>query len=186
MTRDQLITRLRKILELANRGVDGEAANAEALLASMMAKYDISHDELVAKVYDLYGFVVADRHEWLFYQCVYVMSKRKRSIRISELPTDLLPWSPTVGATADATHAALLTATEYFALLTALEVYSAHYDEELEVFKSAFCLTNDLILASPANADSDDLIPVDALRAYEMSAHVKRTNVHQRLAGSDA
>lgn len=184
MTKDHLIARLRKLLELANRGVDGEATNAEALLASLMAKYGISHDELVAKVYELYGFVVADRHEWLFHQCIYLMSKRKKGCAISDIPSHLLPWRPTFGATTDATHVALLTTAEYFALVTALEVYSAHYDKELEVFQTAFCLTNALTVPSPTESDEVDLISVDALRAYEMSAHVKRTHVHQRLAES--
>ena len=39
---------LKKIRTLAERGVGGEAENAEKLLAHMMEKYDISEDELDA------------------------------------------------------------------------------------------------------------------------------------------
>lgn len=41
---------LKKIRTLAERGVGGEAENAEKLLAHMMEKYDISEDELDADI----------------------------------------------------------------------------------------------------------------------------------------
>lgn len=46
MNREDQLERLRKVLELAKRGVDGEKETAQALLERLMAKWGISLDEL--------------------------------------------------------------------------------------------------------------------------------------------
>ena len=44
--REELLRRLERVKELAERGVGGEKENAEALLNRLMAKYGISEEDI--------------------------------------------------------------------------------------------------------------------------------------------
>lgn len=56
MDREALLAKLQSIQKLAERGVDGEQENAEALLAKLMEKYNISEDELSESTRKRYVF----------------------------------------------------------------------------------------------------------------------------------
>lgn len=50
MTRAELLKKLQDISALAERGVGGEAENAEALLARLMDKYGVTEEDISDEV----------------------------------------------------------------------------------------------------------------------------------------
>lgn len=59
----EVMRRLRKLLELAQRGVEGEKDNAERMLAKTMAKYGVKMEELDDQQTSLCMFTITNSNE---------------------------------------------------------------------------------------------------------------------------
>lgn len=117
---------LKKIRTLAERGVGGEAENAEKLLAHMMEKYDISEDELDADT-AICGTSLSS------YSGTFL------AVIPAELRAVLKSVTKYTNNTGNSTAASAVTATtDYFFLLSEYEVFgSTKYANSSEASKQA-------------------------------------------------
>lgn len=144
--REELLKRLERIKELADRGVGGEKENAEALLKRLMQKHGITEKDIEKKVERTYWIRYKTNLERkLIYQIAYkhcgsghacngvgVYSGRKKKV---------------VGVTC--------TPAVYIEVEADFDFYREALSEDLETFYHAFILKNDIFPASTLTEDEE-------------------------------
>lgn len=126
---------LKKIRTLAERGVGGEAENAEKLLAHMMEKYDISEDELDADIRERNDF------EYHAYELYYTATGRKVKTQLG----------------ADCTPA------EKVEIEYLFDFYKRLWEKEKEAFLAAY-IQKHRIFAIRTDIEPQEISPEEALK----------------------
>ena len=69
--KETIIEKLKKLLALADKGIDGEAAAAKAQLDKLLAKYGITLEEITNEATQRYEFVIHNSREKRLFFAVY-------------------------------------------------------------------------------------------------------------------
>ena len=167
---------LKKIQELAKRGVDGEAVNAQELLSDLLKKYNLTLE-------DLESSDIADRYMKVNKDDVRILHQIVGNVNYS-IEMYVLPASKVKLLGLSGNVIITCTSAEFIEIEQKFEVYSALYKKELDIFFSAFCTANDLLVDAPENDTLDKISAEDIdkwLRIDEMSKSIKRESVVKRL-----
>lgn len=148
---DKIKNKLRKLKALADRGVDGEADNAQRLLAEVAEKYGIILDEFDLEAEELIRFEVKLPKKWqrdIFRQLVALMRMEKcgdpYNIEVLEF------YSFRVNPRQFYVHC---TKPEWLELTAKYEVLARDYEKKIKSFTLAFLMRNDLLLPPRDNHD---------------------------------
>ncbi len=127
----KLITLLKKLKALADRGIGGEKLNAERMLRELMQKHNISIEDIEGEKKQRFDFDVPFKYDKLFWQIVsnviidwngryvaYKHFKRKFGIEM--------------------THA------EHLEIEAKFDFYCKDFEEQMKIFTSAYILKNKL------------------------------------------
>lgn len=186
MTREEALNRIRKIYELANRGESGERDAANTRLAELMAKYDITLEELdsdheVAYFYHLHGYMnhelfsqVAATRGCLKFIFIGTEDNKKNSLKFKRMYRDIIPRGSNVSF--------ICTPIQFMEITTAYEVYQRSLDEHSEAFFYSFLSKNNLLygVADPDREVSQKEIDM-VRRALLMTEGIDRAEVHRQL-----
>ena len=189
MTRDEALDKIRKVYELANKGVGGERESAKARLEELMKKYGVTLEELDSEAetvhyYRLHG---NSNHE-IFAQ---VSSTRGCTHFVFIGPHDNTKVSKRLkGMLYDKPHGAnvafVCSPIKFVEITTAYEVYQRSFDEHFKAFFYAFLSENDLFYGTAdANREITDEERRMLHRAQMMTLGIERAEVHRQLKQGD-
>lgn len=185
MTRNEALDKIRKVYELANRGVSGERDAAKARLDELMKKYGITLEELDSEAetvhyYHLHG---NSNHE-IFAQvsatrgCThFVFVGPHDNTKVSKQLKGMLHGKPH-----GANVAFVCSPIKFVEITTAYEVYQRSFDEHFESFFYAFLAENDLFYGTAdKNREITDKERRMLNRAQMMMLGIERAEVHRQL-----
>lgn len=151
----------KKLLALAEGGVDGEKATAERMLQSFMIKHSITIDDLREDVKKKREFKVMDIQYKFFTQIISNVCGRGRSVK----------YDPRKKYSVKKPYWVDLTDMEYIEIKSKFDFYWKAYEIDMEIFYSAFVQKNKLYV-KPADEDIDEpdveLTPEQKARLYKM------------------
>lgn len=141
---DKIMELLKKLKALAEGGVDGEKDNAEQMLSSMMKKHGITLDMLEENIRRKRTFKLSDSQRKIFFQVAgSVLGKnttywfnKKSKAQVKEFDFEV-------------------TEIEFLEIKAKFEFYWKAYQEELDVFISAFIHKNKLY-SKPSDTEEDE------------------------------
>ena len=185
MTRDEALDKIRKVYELANRGVGGEREAAKARLDELMKKYGITLEELDSETEEVHFYHLhGNRNHEIFAQ----VSATRGCTRFMFIgPHDNSKDSKKLkgmlyGKPRGANVTFVCSPLKFIEITTAYEVYQNSFDEHYEAFFYAFLAENDLFYGK---ADSNREITEKERkmlgRAQMMILGIERAEVHKQL-----
>jgi len=162
----------RKLHALAQRGVGGEKANAEQLLAKLLTDTGLTLEDIERTDRELVFLKSTKAQQWLMVQCVYLVLGSKAN------PCGVI--NKRYWVCVEATNA------EHLEILAAFDVYWNLYLEELEVFKLAF-LSRNRVWSQDDDSSSSNKKPMTPERermlrkAAIMASSIDKVTHHKRL-----
>ena len=178
---DKIKNKLRKLKALADRGVGGEADNAQRLLAEVAEKYGIILDEFDLEAEEKIRFEVKLPKNWqrdIFRQLVALMRLEKcgdvHNLEVLEY------YSFKVNPKQFYVHC---TKAEWLELTAKYEVLARDYEEQIKSFTLAFLMSNDLLLP-PSDDHNKKLTQKEReeyRRASNLSWGIEKSKMNKQL-----
>lgn len=165
----KLEERLKKLLNLSEKGIDGEKEAATKILNNLMKKYNITEAQLKSKSVDWYKFRV--HNDWelkLLFQTVYMVlgyGNDYRYIKKSKI-----------------TYLFELTLEESIEVEYIYSIYKQDLKKEFDLFYQAFISKNNIFPANAPKASDDE--PIDYKRAMKIQSFmsgIENSNIHKAL-----
>ena len=158
---ESIKNKLKKLLALAERGVQGEAENARRLLEKLCKEHGISIEELLDENQKKwYGFNIGRRKVYkdLFSQCYFMITD-----------TSTMPYK----SLSQSKIAVELTAMQYAELVSLYEWHKANFNKDLEELEKnitlAYCRKHRIFSHSESDDnDSEELSPEDIERIWKI------------------
>lgn len=172
MTRAVLITKLRKILALAERGESGERIAAEHLLEELLDKHGLTLEDITPEP--------ETRKCSFTYETTL---ERDLLIQIAVMVTDNAAFS--YGQARHENVVQLeLTVAQQAEVITYFSVYRPALQRELHHTLVAFLQANEIFPTTVESVDEDDLSPEDR-RVHVRSLLIEPTPVHRMLGETE-
>ena len=165
----ELEERLKKLLKLSERGIDGEKEAATKILNNLMKKYNITEEQLKSKSVDWYKFRVHNDWEMkLLFQTVYkVLGYGSDGKYIKKSKT---------------TYLFELTLEESIEIEYIYSIYKQDLKKEIDLFYQAFISKNNLFPDNAPKASDDE--PIDFKKAIKLQSFmsgIDNSNIHKAL-----
>lgn len=186
MNREDIIQKILKVKALAERGTEGEKANAEKMLNLLMKKYGITDDDIDLDKVDVY---LIDTENPLFLQLfvqVYHLNYgRKREILdANRMPKKLKrEWASYGYGDKDGNVAIKCTKAEFIEIKMLFDIYKEDFKRQMDTFMYAYFMKNDLLVPR-TEEDTDESSPDDikkALQAMQMSGGIEKKEIHKMI-----
>lgn len=144
----------RKLKALADRGVGGEKETAESMLNALLKKHNITIEEIECEKIEEYYFNLTPGEHDLWHQ---IIKHVNYSIKCyGEFPKKLIKDAELGG-----NYMIKCTAANYVEIDAKYAFYKNLYNEELDVFYSAFLMANDLLVDNPNKKDDNSDISME-------------------------
>ena len=176
MTSEDILDRLRKMKALADRGVGGERANAQRLLATIAAEHGISLDQLDDDL--LKTFRITLSHVFKRKLLNQLCALKRQELKLDGALTSderLTMWTcrkKNLYAIKDCTDA------EWVELTAKLEILARAYKRQEDEFYSAFLFANNLLVEAEGPEPELSLAERQRLhRVAQMSMGIERTHI---------
>lgn len=129
----------KKLKALSEKGVGGEKINAEKMLSDLMKKHNLSIEDIEGEKKQDYFFRIKKGDERLWLQIVCRVNPEIK--KYGEIPSKKIKELGLKG-----NYIITCTTSEYIEIESMLSVYKRLYKEELDLFFTAFCNANDLLV----------------------------------------
>lgn len=140
----------RKLKALADRGIGGEKQNTESILNALLRKHGITIEEIEEEKLERYYFRLKEDEHSLWHQ---IIKHVNYSIKCyGEFPQKMIKQFELGG-----NYMIECTAANYVEIEAKYSFYKRLYNEELEVFYSAFLKANNLLVDNPNKNDNSDI-----------------------------
>lgn len=167
---------MKHLLALSEKGVGGEKENATKLLHKLMKKYSISEDDL--KKEELHRHDVRFKTKWqeqLIHQIVYMINPERNIYRYNSTKAKIAILE--------------LTDAEWIEHQYLYSIYKKSFEEELELFTSAFIQRNNMfpkevpehIKEQQERESKKEMDYYKMLKVSQMAQGIDYTNVHKAL-----
>lgn len=160
---------MKHLLELSKRGAEGEKQNSEKLLKKLMKKYNISEEDLSKD--DIKKHEIRFRTKWqerLISQILFMINPNRNTYKYTNRKAKISIIE--------------LTDAEFIEWKYMYEVYCAAFEEELDVFTTAFIQKNNIF---PKNEDIPENIKEQQKREQSKDEYIKMLKVAQMASGID-
>ncbi|TPG60089.1 hypothetical protein [Ewingella americana] len=177
MANERTLVKLKKIYELALKGVGGEKDNAESLLQKLLAKHEMTLEDLVdseEKVYQ-YCFPVKTIFERTLLTQILLKVLNAHTVYYTRYGKSKQKWYE-------------LTPTQFFEVDMLYGLYKQAWNKELEATISAFLSVNDIFPASENPNPSKRTKPIsdEEMEAiWAKMSGMKPVKVHKQLSYSE-
>ena len=196
MNKQQIIEKLKKLAALKERGMGGEAVNAERLFAELCSKYGIDPEQFGEEKDMEHAVVCVDQeHSKILSQIVWKRVGReggrfrcidpKIKIKVSERKIldeayGVKGWNVLIKCTES----------QFVQVMFEWDILKQNYDKRKEAFMYAFLDTNGLILQAEGNEEIDRVRSEEhkklAMEAARYSAFMEKAEVNKALEDSKA
>jgi len=166
----------KKLKALADKGIGGEKVNAEKMLTDFMKKHDISMEQIEGDKHENYFFTVKDDEIKLLHQIV-------GRVNIHIKCYGPFPKSKMKMYALSGNFMITCTPSEYVEIESMHAVYKRLYESELDIFFTAFCHANDLLVSNPDKKDKKMTKEEakDFLRIHEISSKIKKETYRKQI-----
>jgi hypothetical protein len=166
---------MRKIHQLAEKGVGGEAENAQKKLATLLTRYGMTIDDITAEEMKTYPFrYTGKRDSTLLRQCAAKVMGKWRG-----------EYSFRRGQSKQKTREMIgfdLTATEHADLTEMLAYYREAYEKECDAMLAAFIQHHELFPDTTANPDKEG-ISLEEMKALRQRMAALQEKSFVKIAG---
>ena len=182
MTREEILDRLRKMKQLADRGVGGERENAERLLAEIAAQYGI--DLATLEEEKLEDFYVTLKESWKRKMLSQLCALKRQELKREGVSLEnyrMTMWrcnKPNLYSVSNCTKA------EWLELMAKLEVLSRAYKRQLDDFYKAFLMANNLLIEPDDDKEQQKLSREERSRLFrvaQMSMGIEKSQLNKQL-----
>lgn len=183
MTRKDLINKILKIRELAEKGVAGEMLAANEKLFALMDKYGITEEELEEnEETDLY-IVDTEHQDQLFVQVYYTYFDSNRPVRdIRKMKKAYRKWLANHGhGDINATIAIDCTKAEYVQIIYIFQSYLADFKKKYAAFEYAYYSANKLLPKRTEETTGKEVDDETLLQAAHMSLTIEKHTVNKAI-----
>lgn len=173
---DKIKELLKKLKALAEKGVGGEAVNAQKLLDKKLKEHNLKLEDLFGDVLTYYYFSAKGSNVQLLYQIVKTVNYDRKLWSV--------PAKKVKELGINGNQIVECTAIEFVEIDQKYSVYKRLYKSELDVFFTAFLNANDLLIRPPKPKDVSDLSPKELeeyLRMQKMSKNIKSETFRKQL-----
>ena len=168
----------KKLKALADKGIGGEKANAEAMLNSLMKKHNITIEEIEGeKLMDFFFKIEKVDYRFLLQIIKHVNYDIKC---YGEFPKKVIKDNYLKG-----NYMITCTASEYIEIEAKHSFYKRLYNEEVAVFNTAFFKANNLLIDNPNRVDKEMTLEdyENWKRVNEMSKKIKVGQFNKQIQG---
>ena len=137
----------KKLKALAERGIDGEKQTAEKMLSALLKKHKITIEEIEDEKLEKYYFKLETGEHDLWHQIIKQVNYYIKCY--GEFPKKLIKELELGG-----NYMIECTATNYIEIEAKYSFYKRLYNDELDIFYSAFLKANDLLVDNPNKKDN--------------------------------
>lgn len=165
----ELEERLKKLLNLSERGIGGEKEAATKILNNLMKKYNITEEQLKSKAVDWYKFRVHNDWEMkLLFQTVYKVlgyGSDAKYIKKSKI-----------------TYLFELTLEESIEIEYIYSIYKQDLKKEFDLFYQAFISKNNIFPENAPKVSADESIDYKrAMKIQSFMSGIENSNIHKAL-----
>lgn len=172
---EKVIQLAKKLKALADRGIGGEKQNAETMLKALMEKHSITMDMIDENNLAEHTFELEDKDRKFWKQVV--ASVIGTSYELFTYPYDRRHHRKVKRYTIKCTPS------DYIEIQAKYDFFTKAYEDELEIFYSAFIQKNKLYAKSKGddNKDQPDMTPEEMDKLYRMLEMMKGMKNHRFL-----
>lgn len=167
----------KKLKALADKGIGGEKINADKMLNDLLKKHNLTIEDIEGEKTADYFFKLKDEEVKLFMQ---IVARVNYNIpKYGEIPAKKVKQLSLKG-----NYFITCTVAEYVEIQSMLGVYPRLYKEELNIFYTAFCKANDLLVNEGKLKTTDDLTPEEYKewkRVQEMASKIKSETFRKQI-----
>ena len=164
----------KKLKALAERGEDGERANAQALLKRLMHKHGITADMIEQETTEMHYFNVDEKYEWLLLQiCAVVMQSGK--IQRAIFPKEVIEEHSLPG-----NIGIICTSAQCIEIDCIYSILQPHYEKEVGLFRVAFLYKHNLLYDSGEQKQSE-YTTREQDRIIRIAQQVKKETVRKQI-----
>ena len=176
---DKHVELIKKLKALADRGVDGEAKNAQKLLDKMLKKHNLTVEDIEGEKQQDYFFKATGINASLFAQ---IVKRVNYDLKIYFFPAAKVKQFGLAG-----NHMITCTAAEFIEIEQMFDVYKRLYKKESEIFYKAFLAANDLLAIPPKSEQktTSDLSPEEFeewKRTQAIASKIKTETIRKQLS----
>lgn len=182
MTREEILDRLRKMKQLADRGVGGERENAERLLAEIAAQYGI--DLAALEEERLEDFYVTLKEPWKHKMLCQLCALKRQELKREGVSLEGHRMSSWKCYGKYQYSVSNCTKAEWLELMAKLEVLSRAYKRQLDDFYEAFLMANDLLVEPDDDKQQKELSREERSRLFrvaQMSMGIEKSQLNKQL-----
>lgn len=167
---DKILELAKKLKELADRGIDGEKANARILLNRLLKKHHLTLEDLESNIVTIHYFTIPKNQMSLFEQIVYTVLDRPPVIYIDKRKKTRFFLE--------------CTDIQFIEINAMLDFYWKDYSLNLELFFSAYIHKNHLFPPSSKKLTMDDIDDEEFEKIKvinQMTLGIKKQNFRKQL-----
>jgi hypothetical protein len=175
---EKQINLLKKLKALAERGIGGEAENAQNLFDRLLKKYGLTVEDIEGESTQFYAFKAGGVNAMLLMQ---IIKRVNYDLKIYDIPPEKVKALNLGGNIATE-----CTVAEYIEIEQMFKAYKNLYKKENAIFYSAFLTANDLLTIPPKKKarTTDDLSPEELekwKRTQAMASKIKTETIRKQL-----
>lgn len=167
----------RKLKALADKGVGGEKVTAEAMLNALLKKHKITIEEIEGEKLEDHYFTLTKEEFRLWYQ---IVKQVRYALKVyGEFPKKFIRQY-----SLDGNWMITCSASEFIEIEAKYSFYKRLFEQELDVFYSAFIKANDLLVDNPNKTADKEMSMEDYLewkRIDDMSKKIKSESFRKQL-----
>jgi len=170
---------IKKLKALAERGIDGEAKNAQNLLHKMLKKHNLTIEDIEREETRDYYFKASGTNAKLLTQ---IAKRVNYDLPVYDVPSDKIKQYHLSG-----NMIITCTPAEFIEIEQMFDVYKKLYKKESELFYKAFLSANDLLARPPKQKSVADLTPEELeewKRTQKMAQGIKTETIRKQLTNS--
>lgn len=189
MTKQEILDKIKKVKALADRGTEGEKANAEKMLKIMMDKYGIKDEDIVSDKVELY---LIDTENQLFIQllvqiCNSVAGRDLKVFNLDSSPKKAKVELSKMGyGDATANVAVECTKAQFIEIKMLFDIYKEDLKEQIDTFMYAYFSKNHLLAQPKEGAENKKATPDELAKAFKaamMEQGIDRKEVRKMIEG---
>lgn len=170
---------IKKLKALSEKGVGGEAINAQKFFQKMLHKHNLTISDIDGEKQEDFFFNARGINARLFHQ---IVKRVNYDLKVYQFPSAKVKQFKLTG-----NSMVTCTPAEFIEIEQMFDVYTKLYKKESEVFYSAFLSANDLLARPPKEEQksTDDLTPEELeewMRVNQMAGNIKKETIRKQLS----
>jgi hypothetical protein len=187
MTKEEILDKIKKVKALADRGTEGEKANAEKMLKIMMDKYGIKDEDIVSDKVEIY---LIDTENQLFIQLLVQICNSVAGHDLKVFNLDRSPKKAKIELSkmgygdATANVAIECTKAQFIEIKMLFDIYKEDLKEQIDTFMYAYFSKNHLLAQPKEGAENKKATPDELAKAFKaamMEQGIDRKEVYKMI-----